>query len=41
MRAARRALLDARLATLTETEREALAAALPVLDKLLKEGPAE
>jgi DNA-binding MarR family transcriptional regulator len=41
MRAARRALLDARLATLTETEREALAAALPVLDKLMEEGPAE
>jgi DNA-binding MarR family transcriptional regulator len=41
MRAAREALLDARLATLTETEREVLAAALGVLDKLLEEGPGE
>jgi DNA-binding MarR family transcriptional regulator len=40
MRAAREALLQARLATLTETEREVLAAALPVLDKLM-EGPGE
>jgi DNA-binding MarR family transcriptional regulator len=39
MRAAREALLQARLATLTETEREVLAAALPVLDKLMEEGP--
>jgi DNA-binding MarR family transcriptional regulator len=41
MRAAREALLDARLATLTETEREVLAAALGVLDKLLEEGSGE
>jgi DNA-binding MarR family transcriptional regulator len=41
MRAAREALLQARLATLTETEREVLAAALPVLDKLMEEGPDE
>jgi DNA-binding MarR family transcriptional regulator len=39
MREAREALLQARLATLTDTEREALAAALPVLDKLMEEGP--
>src|SRR3954469_23185340 len=38
MRAAREALLQARLRTLTETEREVLAAALPVLDKLMEEG---
>jgi DNA-binding MarR family transcriptional regulator len=41
MRAAREALLQARLATLTETEREVLAAALPVLDKLMEEGPGQ
>jgi DNA-binding MarR family transcriptional regulator len=41
MRAAREALLQARLQTLTETEREVLAAALPVLDKLMEEGPGE
>jgi hypothetical protein len=34
MRAARAALLDARLAGLTADERAALAAALPVLNKL-------
>jgi DNA-binding MarR family transcriptional regulator len=38
MRAARAALLEARLASLTEDERAVLAAALPVLDKLMKEG---
>src|SRR5262245_6737945 len=38
MRAAREALLDARLRTLTADEREVLAAALPVLDKLMEEG---
>jgi DNA-binding MarR family transcriptional regulator len=38
MRAAREALLEARLQTLTEDEREVLAAALPVLDKLMEEG---
>jgi DNA-binding MarR family transcriptional regulator len=38
MRSAREALLQARLQTLTEAEREVLAAALPVLDKLIKEG---
>jgi DNA-binding MarR family transcriptional regulator len=38
MRAARGALLDARLAALTPDERDLLAAALPVLDKLLEEG---
>jgi DNA-binding MarR family transcriptional regulator len=37
MRVAREALLDARLQTLTADEREVLAAALPVLDKVLKE----
>src|SRR3954451_12569620 len=41
MHAAREALLQARLATLTENEREVLAAALPVLDKLMEEGPPE
>src|SRR4051794_31213630 len=38
MRAAREVLLEARLAALTEEEREVLAAALPVLDKLMEEG---
>ena len=38
MRVAREAVLEARLATLTPTEREVLAAALPVLDKLIQEG---
>jgi DNA-binding MarR family transcriptional regulator len=41
MGAARKALLDARLAALTEHEREVLADALPVLDKLMEEGPEE
>ena len=36
MRAARAALLDARLARLTDDERAALSAALPVLDKLME-----
>jgi DNA-binding MarR family transcriptional regulator len=40
MRAAREALLQARLQTLTDGERELLAAALPVLDKLMEEGTA-
>jgi DNA-binding MarR family transcriptional regulator len=38
MRVAREALLEARLRTLTDHEREVLAAALPVLDKLMEEG---
>jgi DNA-binding MarR family transcriptional regulator len=38
MRAAREAVLEARLRTLTADERAALAAALPVLDKLIQEG---
>jgi DNA-binding MarR family transcriptional regulator len=38
MRAAREALLQTRLDALTEPEREVLAAALPVLDKLMEEG---
>lgn len=37
MRAARRALLQARLAPLSDDERAALRAALPVLDKLMDE----
>jgi DNA-binding MarR family transcriptional regulator len=41
MRAEREVLLQARLQTLTEREREVLAAALPVLDKLMEEGTAE
>ncbi|WP_028067003.1 MarR family winged helix-turn-helix transcriptional regulator [Solirubrobacter soli] len=41
MRAAREALLQARLSTLTDDEREVLAAALPVLDKLMEEGTGE
>jgi DNA-binding MarR family transcriptional regulator len=41
LREAREALLQARLATLTDTERDALAAALPVLDKLMEERPEE
>lgn len=41
MRAGRAALLEARLAALTEDERAALAAAMPVLDKLLEEEPEE
>jgi DNA-binding MarR family transcriptional regulator len=41
MRVAREAVLEARLNTLTEHEREALANALPVLDKLMEEGPEE
>jgi DNA-binding MarR family transcriptional regulator len=41
MRAAREAVLEARLAALTEHEREVLANALPVLDKLMEEGPEE
>jgi DNA-binding MarR family transcriptional regulator len=40
MRAAREVLLQARLQTLTAAEREVLAAALPVLDKLMEEGSA-
>src|SRR3954452_3668708 len=36
MRAARAVLLDARLARLTDDERAVLAAALPVLDKLME-----
>jgi DNA-binding MarR family transcriptional regulator len=39
MRAAREAVLEARLAQLTDDEREVLADALPVLDKLMEEGP--
>src|SRR4051794_23206563 len=38
MRAARGAVLEKRLAALTRSEREALAAALPALDKLMEEG---
>jgi DNA-binding MarR family transcriptional regulator len=38
MRAAREAVLETRLAALTQDERKALAAALPVLDKLMEEG---
>ena len=41
MRAAREAVLEKRLAALTEHEREVLADALPVLDKLMEEGPDE
>ena len=41
MRAAREAVLEKRLAALTEHEREVLANALPVLDKLMEEGPDE
>jgi len=41
MRAARKAVLEARLAALTEHEREVLADALPVLDKLMEEGTEE
>jgi DNA-binding MarR family transcriptional regulator len=41
MRAAREALLQARLDALTADEREVLAAALPVLDKLMEEGTGE
>ena len=41
MRAAREAVLEKRLAALTENEREVLATALPVLDKLIEEGPDE
>ena len=41
MRAAREVLLEARLAALTAHEREVLARALPVLDKLIEEGPDE
>jgi DNA-binding MarR family transcriptional regulator len=41
MRAAREAVLQARLDTLTAHEREVLAAALPVLDKLMEEGTGE
>jgi DNA-binding MarR family transcriptional regulator len=41
MRAEREAVLEKRLAALTEPEREALANALPVLDKLIQEGPDE
>jgi DNA-binding MarR family transcriptional regulator len=41
MRSAREALLQARLALLTPDERGLLAAALPVLDKLLEEGMTE
>ena len=38
MRAVREAVLEARLQTLTDSERELLAAALLVLDKLIEEG---
>jgi DNA-binding MarR family transcriptional regulator len=41
MRAAREVLLEARLMRLTDEEREVLANALPVLDKLMEEGPEE
>ena len=41
MRLAREAVLEKRLAALTEDEREVLANALPVLDKLIQEGPDE
>jgi DNA-binding MarR family transcriptional regulator len=41
MRTAREAVLEKRLATLTEHEREVLATALPVLDKLMEEGTEE
>ena len=41
MRAAREALLQTRLDALTAHEREVLAAALPVLDKLMEEGTGE
>jgi DNA-binding MarR family transcriptional regulator len=41
MREAREAVLEKRLASLTEHEREVLANALPVLDKLMEEGPDE
>jgi DNA-binding MarR family transcriptional regulator len=41
MRAAREVLLEARLAALTDDEREVLAAALPVLDKLMEERTGE
>lgn len=41
MRAEREAVLEKRLAALTEDEREVLANALPVLDKLIQEGPDE
>jgi DNA-binding MarR family transcriptional regulator len=37
MRAARTALLDRRLASFTADERAALAAALPLLDRLMEE----
>jgi DNA-binding MarR family transcriptional regulator len=39
MRVAREAVLEQRLAALTEHEREVLANALPVLDKLMREEP--
>jgi DNA-binding MarR family transcriptional regulator len=41
MRAAREVVLEARLMRLTDEEREVLADALPVLDKLMEEGPEE
>jgi DNA-binding MarR family transcriptional regulator len=41
MRAAREAVLQTRLDALTADEREVLAAALPVLDKLMEEGTGE
>jgi len=39
MRPAREVVLEKRLRTLTEPEREVLADALPVLDKLMEDGP--
>ena len=39
MRPAREVVLEKRLRTLTEPEREVLADALPVLDRLMEDGP--